>query len=66
LLEVLIVDFLLYMMTRPGLVWKRSHRLWTLMLPLILLMKIAFLESSGIEWVLLNIEGFIQVQLQQR
>jgi len=29
-------------------------------------MKIAFLESLGIEWVLSNLEGFVQVQLQKR
>jgi len=29
-------------------------------------MKIAFLESLGIEWILSNIEGFVRVQLQQR
>jgi len=30
------------------------------------LMKIAFLESLGIEWVLSNIEGFICVRIQKR
>jgi len=29
-------------------------------------MKIAFLESLGIRWVLLNKEGFVQVGLQKR
>jgi len=30
------------------------------------LMKIAFLESLGIEWVLSNLEGFVRVRLQKR
>ena len=29
-------------------------------------MKIAFLESLGIEWVLSNIEGFVRVRMQKR
>jgi len=57
-------------MTRTALVWKRQHQLWTLMLPLMFHRSLdedcLFRKLRHRMLVLSNIEGFVQVQLQQR